>query len=99
MGILNLVIRWEGREEEDHGESIIQVTNGINEGRVALFDEVIKRILGLLAHERVNNGSLSLPHGLFDLFLKDLEISHLGKDWLMENELNVFSVVVRAGSC
>ena len=54
-------------EEEAEGEGVIQVSEGVGEGGVALPDNVVQAVHGLVLPHTAYLGPVLLPLGMLDL--------------------------------
>jgi hypothetical protein len=85
-------------EEEEHGETVVEVTEGVDKGRVALFDDVVEGHLGgeVLLHA-VCVGDFIATESTTNLLGQSLVVAELVEKGLMEQVLDVASVVEGGG--
>jgi len=86
-------------EEEKHAERIVQISQRIDEGRVALLDDVVQLKLGcevLLEARGIAN--IVAAESLANFLREGLLVAELGQERLVEQVLDVLCVV-EGGRC
>lgn len=86
-------------EEKEHGQGVVKVAQGIDEGGVALLDDVIELDLGdEVPLEACGISSFAAAQGAGNLLCDGLVFAKLGQEWLVEQVVDVFGVVEGGGS-
>lgn len=96
---LNLLGLGHGGEQEDHAEGIIEITEGICEGGVALLDDVVQCVDGLVLGQGLGRAVLSLGHDFGHLLGERLVFTELAQDGLVHQVLDVLGIVECRGCC
>ena len=89
--------RRQASEQEQKRQGIIEVSEGVDEGGVALLDDVVQRHarrMVLLQARRIADFSATQRPG--DLLRKRLLLTELPQQRLMEEILDVFGVIERS---
>lgn len=82
------------RKQDDEGQGIVEVAQGVREGWVALLDDVVQPILGLaVLLERLGCAPLASTNCARELLCKSLVLAELLEDRLVEEVLDVLYVV------
>lgn len=94
----DVLVGGEVGEQEQHGERIVEIAQGVNKGGVSLLDNVVQLHL---RDERLLQAcgiaSLSTAEGTANLLCNSLVLAELVEEGLMEEVLDVLGVV--EGSC
>ena len=89
----SLGVLGKGGVEETEAETVLQVPDGVDEARVALPDDVVEGVLGLVGLEPVRRVKVPFGRGSLQLLEKHLEVSELPDDGLVQQEPDVLLVV------
>lgn len=97
----NGVRGWEVGKEEEHGQAVVQISQGVDECGVALSDDMVQGVLGpasLLRSRRIalESGSImcvASAEGPCNLLLESLLVAELLEERLVEQVLDVLGVV------
>lgn len=95
---LDLVRLGHRGEQEDHAQGVVQITQRIRESRVALLDDVVERVDGLVLGQGLGGAVLALTHDFGHLLGKGLVLAELAQDGLVHQVLDVLGIVEGRGS-
>ena len=87
-------------EEEQHGEGIVKIAQGVGEGGIALLDDVVELDLGHeVALQTRSIAGLSATEGATNLLCDGLVLAELGKQRLVEKVVDVLGIVEGGLGC
>jgi hypothetical protein len=90
----NMVCGGKGGEEEEKRQSVIKITESIDEGRVALLNDMVEgESWGVVLFEASSIADFTTAQGAGNLLRKRLLVTELVQERLVEQILDVLGVV------
>lgn len=88
-----VAVGGEVRKEEEHRQGIIEIAEGVGEGRVALLDEMVQGHLWLdVFFESLRVAIFAAAESLLELLREGLVFAEFGEDWLVKKVLDIFGL-------